>query len=149
MVGTLPLAFIANITPEEIPRLFRRVAKRLAEQTDPGTAREIWTAVKVLMGLKYEDDFVMNMLKSVSFLEDSTTYRAMMRKGMAEGMAKGEAKGKVEEARPLLLKFGTKKLGRPDVKAIAKIDRIGSLQRLEDLIERTFVVSNWKELFSK
>jgi predicted transposase YdaD len=156
-LGTLPLAFIANITRDKIPSLFRRVAKRLAEETDPGTAKEIWTTVKVLMGLKYEDDFVMDIFERVSFLEDSTTYQAMVRKGKAEGEAvgkvegkvEGKAEGKVEEARSLLIKFGAKKLGKPDVKTIAKIDRIRSLERLEDLIEHVFVVASWKELFSK
>ena len=160
-LGTLPLAFIADATPEQIPSLVRRAAKRLARETSRSKEGEMWTAVSVLMGMKFEEEFVAHTLKGIHTMTDSVTYQAILRQGkemgvregkemgVREGEVTGLKKGLAKEARTLLLRLGEKQFGKPNSKTIAEINKIGSVERLEDLAVRVLSVTSWVELLSK
>jgi hypothetical protein len=71
-------------------------------------------------------------------VKDSTTYQKILRDGRAEGLAEGRTKGHIEEARRIVLRRGTKRFGEPEAAVLAELEDIGDINRLEDLIERSF-----------
>ena len=68
----------------------------------------------------------------------STTYQLILKEGKAEG--------KEEEAKQLLLRLGTKRFGPPSGHIEAELQKITSLERLEQLAERLLEAENWQEL---
>ena len=62
------------------------------------------------------------------------------------GRAEGEARGRVEEARKILIRHGTKKFGPPDEQVKARIAALADLDRLHDLVDRVLDVASWDEL---
>ncbi len=66
--------------------------------------------------------------------------------GKLRGEARGEARGKANEARAILLRQGTHRFGAPDAKVLETLNRIDSLDRLEDLTIRMLIVPSWTEL---
>ncbi len=92
-LGALPLAFIADIQAEGVLTLVKRAKIRLKRETDSKTASEIWTAISILLGLRYEREQVDYWLKGVREMEDSVTYQAIVEKGLAKGYERGIERG--------------------------------------------------------
>jgi predicted transposase YdaD len=143
-LGLLPLAPLGDVQAAELPAVIGQMKQRLAQETRI-QAGELWSAVYLLMGLRYPDALIQTLLQGVTGMEESVTYQAIIRKGEA----KGEAKGKAEEARRMLLLFGRDKLGEPPQDVQAALDALADVQRLEELAVRLKHVSNWHELLGK
>jgi hypothetical protein len=73
-------------------------------------------------------------------MKDSTTWQEIVQEGRMEGA--------VDEARKLLLRLGSKQLGRPSARAQAALAKIADLDRLEALIERLGTVESWQALLA-
>jgi hypothetical protein len=72
-------------------------------------------------------------------MRDSSAYQAILEEG-AE-------RCQIEEARKLLLRWGTKRLGNPDAATEAALRAITDLDRLELLLDRLQQnVTSWAEL---
>ena len=82
-------------------------------------------------------------------MKESSTYQAILAEGRAEGEARGEARGKADEARRLLLRIGSKRLGPPDAQAEAAIAALDSVERLEQMADRLLEVESWNELLAE
>ncbi len=67
-------------------------------------------------------------------MRESVTYQAIL------------DEGRVEEARRLLLRQGTRRFGPPDARTEAWLMSIKNLDRLEALGEELVVVASWEEL---
>jgi predicted transposase YdaD len=80
--------------------------------------------------------------------EESTTYQAILREGREEGREEGLAMGRVEEARAILLRQGTKRFGTPSDQIRAALAGITQIERLEVLTERLLDVESWDELLA-
>src|SRR5438876_579558 len=70
----------------------------------------------------------------VFFMEQSTTYQAIVRRGRAEG------------ARRMLHLQGETKFGPPDAATQAAIESIDDLKQLEELCVRLMSAGSWQEL---
>jgi len=75
-------------------------------------------------------------------MTESVTYQKILREGRAEGRVEGRA----EEARRILKRLATRRLGDPSPEVEALIDAIVDLERLEQLADRVLDVSSWQEL---
>lgn len=54
-LALLPLAPIANVTPDQLPGIIDRMVARVdAEIADETAVNEFWTSVYILMGLRYD-----------------------------------------------------------------------------------------------
>jgi predicted transposase YdaD len=137
-LGTLPLAPISAVTEAELPGVVAQMKQRLARETQPARAEELWTATYVLMGLRYQAALVSQLLQGVLEMEESVTYQAIIRKG--------EAKGKREEARKSLLLVGKECLGVPPKVVLTTIEAIDDLARLEQLIVQAMKAKSWEAL---
>jgi predicted transposase YdaD len=145
-VATLPLAPISAVTAAELPGVVERVKKRLTEPQAAGQADELWTAIYVLMGLRYDEALIGRLLEGVRDMEESVTYQAIIRKGEAKGRAEGRAEGQLEEARRVLLIVGRRRLGEPTADVIAALDAKTEVPELEQLAERLDQAASWQDL---
>ncbi len=114
----------------------------------------MWSAVYILMGLRYDQALVQRLLQGVRGMKESVTYQAILQEGKAEGLALGEAKGivmgkaegKAEEARRLLLLLGRDAFGEPSGAVQAAIRAVTDVQRLEQLAIQVKNAASWDEL---
>ena len=77
-------------------------------------------------------------------MKESVFYQMILEEGEARGVAKGE----VNEARRVLLRQGCRRFGPSEPDIVATIEAIGSIERLEGLLDRILDVSGWEELLA-
>lgn len=147
-VGTLPLAPISDVKKEELPQVIDVMKQRLDREVSTEESREIWTATKVLMGLRYSRDLAGILLKGVIDMEESTTYMEIIEKGIERGMQRGLERGRLDEARATLLRLGVKRLGNPSPQIESILQAIGEVAKLEALTDRLIdtPASSWESL---
>ncbi len=104
-LGTLPLAPIGAVTESDLPGVIDRLKEKLAAPRYRKAAGPLWTAVDVLMGLRYDRALIEQLLQGVRGMKESVTYQAIVE----EGVAKGELRG----ARRILLLSGEEQFGVP------------------------------------
>jgi predicted transposase YdaD len=117
--------------------------ERLEGEASYEQSRELWAATLLMMGLRYDNALIEQLLKGVQGTEESTTYQLIL----SRGEAKGEAKGEVNEARKIVLRLGRKRFGEPDA-PVQKALRDRSLDPLEVMIDRMLEVESWAELLA-
>lgn len=141
-MGTLALAPISDVAEHEVRQVIRRMQTRLTEARARRRAAEVWAATYVLLGLRYSDTVAHALFQKVLGMEESATYRAIVRKGKEQG----RVEGRVEGERRVLLLVGERTLGTPDAETRAALERIDDAARLEELAARLTSVSSWQEL---
>jgi hypothetical protein len=99
---------------------------------------ELWTATKVLLGLRYQAKLIEQLLQGVRAMKESTTYQAI------------KAEGRLEEVRRLLFRVGEERfVTGPTPEQQAVIEAITDADRLEELVIRTLHVGTWAELLDR
>ncbi len=141
-LGLVPLAPLGAVRPEELPAVIAQMKQRLDREVPPSEAAELWSATYILMGVRYEQAVIQRLLQGVMSMKESVTYQAILDEGRAEGIAKGKA----EEARRILRMQGENLLGEPSAEAIAALDAMTDVQKLEDLIMRLPQATSWQAL---
>jgi len=154
-VGLVPLAPLTNVTEADLPGVVRRMAERINDEPRPRAAK-LWTATYLLMGVRYPDDVVNQLLEGIQSMRESSTYQAILKEGRQEGRVEGRQEGRVEgrqEGRvdgeqKLLLRMGTKRFGKPNAATVAAIEALRDIDRLENLGERILDpgIRDWDEL---
>ena len=140
----LPLAPLCAGAPTDPLELVRQVEPRLEQETAP-EAEKLSFLMLTLMGLVYSPEQVDSVRNRMKALEDSVTLHMLL----DEGRVEGRLEGRVEEARGILLRIGSKRLG-PGTRSIAsRVNSITNLPYLEALIERTLSVESWTDLFAE
>jgi predicted transposase YdaD len=157
-LGTLPLAPISDVAKEDVPGVIRQMKQRLAQPQARARAPELWTATRILLGLRYDEEFAQVVLQGVRGMRESVTYQAIVAEGRAEGLAEGRveglaeglAKGRLEGARRVLLRLGEKKFhSAPDATVRAAVEAINDEERLEQLTDNVLRVASWEELLKE
>lgn len=136
-LGTVPLAPVGEVRQEELPAVIDQMKRRL-ERVPRGEAAKLWFATYYLMNLRYEGALIETLLQGVSNMDESEFYQNIIRKG--------EALGEAREARKMLLLQGRSRFGEPPPEAVAALDAVTDLSRLEELGVRLLQVSSWQEL---
>lgn len=145
-LGTLPLAPLGAITEEDLPGVVAHMQSRLTSIPDATEAKELWTAIYILMGLRYEKELVNHLLRGVLAMQESVTYQAIIEEGMAKGMAQGIARGELRHAQKILLRQGEERFGRPSAAVKAAIEKTTNLKKLDQLSLRLLKVRSWSQL---
>jgi hypothetical protein len=140
-LGLVPLAPLGAVRQADLPAVVAQMKRRFDREA-PRLAAELWSATYILMGLRYQDALIQTLLRGVATMEESVTYQAILRKGEALG----EAKGKAEEARRVLLLLGRTRFGEPSAEAVAALDALSDVGRLEELAVRLLRAGSWEEL---
>ncbi len=133
-VGTLALAPISAVNEGRVPDVIRRMKERLGREKKQRLIADVWASTYLLLGLRYSDAFADMLFREVLQMEESTTYQAIVRKAS------------IAEARRIMLRQGQLQFGPPDDAALASLNSIVDLQRLEELSERLLKVDSWQEL---
>jgi predicted transposase YdaD len=137
-----PFAVLASGTLEgRAPAILSQIAR---SGSDAGS---LTTAAFVLAGLRFTAEEIERFLRRSPQMRESSTYRLLVAEGHAEGRVEGRVEGREEEARALLLRVGSLRLGTPSERISQHIDSLG-LEELESRFEALFVgVESWDELF--
>ncbi|MGE3912527.1 MAG: hypothetical protein AB7K36_24410 [Chloroflexota bacterium] len=143
-LGVLPMAPLAAVRPAEPPAILRQVARRVRQEAPPTIADELWAATFLLLGLRYDERTVREMVRRMSWLQESSTYQAIL----AEGREEGREEGRAEIARRFVLDLGTETFGAPDQATVAALQEISDLTTLERLHRRILTATNWAELLA-
>ena len=139
-LGTLPLAPISNVAEPELASVIDRMRAQTKHWARP-TARDVWTATYLLMGLRYQPILVKGVLQGVLEMEESTTYQ--------EILAKGAQAGALAEAKKTLLLLGRERFGRASARVKQIVEAINDLDRLEDLELQVLKAANWDALLER
>lgn len=148
-LGLVPLAPLGDVQKDELPAIVAQMKQRFDREA-PGQDKALWSAVYIMMGLRYESTLVQSLLRGVVNMKESSTYQAILAEGLAEGKAEGKAEGeaigKAAEARRMLLLQGRDRFGEPSAKIMASLDAMTDLSQLEALAVRLLHVKTWEEL---
>lgn len=129
------------MTEPELPGVIERLKDKLETPRYRRAAGRLWTAVDVLMGLRYDRAMIEQLLRGVRGMKESVTYQAIVEEGVA--------KGRLEEARRMLILLGEEEFGTPpERRDRASIEAVNSLEQLEQLARRTRHVRGWGELLA-
>ena len=139
-VGLLPLAPLTDEAQADLPGVVGRVVERLRAETSREQAGKMETATFVLMGLRYEKEFVRQLFRGVPDMEESTTYQYILQRG--------ETRGEVRGMRETILQVGRRKLGEPSDDQVAALEQFADPNRLRGLASRIFDVTSWQELLT-
>jgi predicted transposase YdaD len=135
-IGVLPLAPIGAVTAGDLPAVLAEMRRRMRRLPERGQVERLWTATYVLMGLRYDESFVEQLLQGVLGMEESVTYQAIIRKGA------------IQEAKRMLLRQGRIRFGAAGKRAQAALAAINDVDQLEKLGERLLAAPSWEELLS-
>jgi predicted transposase YdaD len=140
--GTLPLAPISALSAAELPSVIARMKERLQSRRLKPRAAGLWTATRVLMGLRYTQPLVDKLLEGVTGMEESVTYQAIVAKGVEKGRREGEVAG-LKEA---LVIVGSQHFGDPDDQVIAALEALEDADQLKRLHTRLRSAAGWHDL---
>jgi predicted transposase YdaD len=140
----LPLAPLTSFPRHELPSIVDHIKQRFDREAELPQKGRLWTATKVLMGLKYDDALTELLLQGVVGMEDSVTYQSMVRRASETARESGRA----EEARKVLRRLGTREHGPLPADLNALLEQISDLDQLEGLIDRVLLISSWEELLN-
>jgi hypothetical protein len=137
-LGLVPLAPLGDVRPDELPAVITQMKRRLGREVPPSVAAELWSAAYILMGLRYEQALVQKLLQGVMAMKESVTYQAILEEG--------RLKGELEEARKVLLLQGRSRFGEPSAEALAAVNGLTDVQKLEELTVRLLQATTWHDL---
>jgi len=141
-LGTLPLVPLAAIDPGRLPALIRQMDLRLRREVSPDAIRDFWATTMILMGPRYDEVQVDELLRGVRQMRESVTYQAILREGRDEG----RVEGRVEGERRLVARLGTQRFGAPGPSVVAALDALTDVDALERLADRLLTAQSWDDL---
>jgi predicted transposase YdaD len=150
-LGTLPLAPLTRDALADPADAIRRMKQRLSGSLPDEILGELWSATGILMGLKYPDRSIVQLLRGVRAMKESTFYQAILAEGRAEGRVEGRAEAErraVERERRILIAAGGRCFGPPDASVLAALGAIRDEDRLCRLGERLADAQSWDELLA-
>jgi predicted transposase/invertase (TIGR01784 family) len=134
-VGLYPFASLAQTDEPEL--VLREVAARIEEIPELKIQADISAMSYILAGLVLDRDRVGRIIRR-DIMRESVTYQEILE----EGEVKGETQGRFKEARGLVIRLLTRKLGNVSPTLLAKIEAL-PLERLEllgeDLLDFTSI----------
>ena len=88
------------------------------------------------MGLRYPPELARQLLPGVRNMRESSTYQMILAEGWAE------------EARQMLIRLGTARLGPPDASTQAVLAPLTDPEQLERFGEQLFSATSWRQLLA-
>jgi predicted transposase/invertase (TIGR01784 family) len=130
-VGLYPFASLAQTDQPEL--VLREVAARIENIPERKLQADISAMSYILAGLVLDRDRVGRIIRR-DIMRESVTYQEILAEGEVKGKTQGLAEGRIGEARGLVIRQLTRKLGNVSSKLLAKIEDL-SLERVESLGE--------------
>lgn len=130
----VPLAPLAAVAPGDLPDVVRRMDERLRRPDAAARAADLWTATRILMGLRYSEDETDRLLRGVLTMEESVTYQAILRDG------------RIAEAQGWVSALGTSRFGPPSARESRALAAITDHPRLVGMRDRILTATSWADL---
>ena len=83
-LGTLPLAPLARVKKKDLPAVIDRMKERFDREVSQTESNLLWTATKILMGMRYSKELAATLLKGVQRMKESVTYQAIVEEGVVQ-----------------------------------------------------------------
>lgn len=147
-LGVLPLAPIAAVERERLPDLIRQMQERVEREAPPEYAGELWAAISLLMGLRYDDNETRHLLRGIRGMHESSVYQALLEEGREEGREQGREQGQLLDARQIVAELGTAKFGAPDAATRSLLERVSDVAALHRLAVGVLSASSWDDLLT-
>jgi predicted transposase YdaD len=136
-ISLLPLAPISAVPKGELPAVIGRMEQRLSAEPNRTTVAELWSATKVLLGLRYKAEFIDQLLRRMTVMKESTTYQAILREG------------RVEQLREDVRQLGQEKFKiTTPAEVQSALDNITDLEELRQHLQRILEAKSWNELLA-
>ncbi len=146
VLGALP----ENMSLETgLASVVQKLIARLQRDTPKDNALRLLTAAYVLSGLRVPRTKALHLFDGVRAMRDSDTFMAIIEEGEAKGLKKGRLQGRLEEARALLFRIGTRKFGPPGKRVMSAVDAIADIEQLENILERIVEADSWRDVLTK
>ena len=139
-VGLLPLAPLTDEAAADLPGVVDHVIRRLRAETPRAEAAKMEATTFILMGMRYEKDFVARLFQGVPDMEESSTYQLILSKGVTLGEVRGQHK--------LILDLGRLKFGEPSPAQSSALMGISNLDRLAEVGCGILTAATWDELLA-
>jgi predicted transposase YdaD len=140
-LGLVPLAPLADVPEPTLPAVIGEMRTRIDGQPDRPLAAKLWAATYLLMGLRFDQALIDNVLSGVMQMEESVTYQAILRRGREEGRTEG--------LRESILAQGEEKFGPPSAEQVAALVAITDAARLHTISKKLLHASTWDELLTE
>jgi predicted transposase YdaD len=139
-LGTLPLAPISQVTEAQLPGVIEAMKRRLDSEVSAEEGKELWTATRLMMGLRWSPEFVGQLLRGVQGMQESSTYQEIVQEGYGKGCT--------AEARRMIVRSGSRVLGAPDAVTLRALEAITDPNKLEEANDRLVdgKAVSWAEL---
>jgi predicted transposase YdaD len=138
-LGTLPMAPVSNLSEMEPAEVIRRMQERIDPQPREA-AGMFWSATGILMGLRYRREEILELLRGVRGMKESSFYQMILDEGRADGATR--------EARRILIRQGERRYGPAGPETVAAIERIAGVEAVEALIDRLTEATTWEGLLA-
>ncbi|MCC7367125.1 MAG: hypothetical protein IT306_01810 [Chloroflexi bacterium] len=143
-LGILPLAPLAALPPGRLPEVLRRIEERMGDDLPRSTADEIWSSVSLLMGLRYDEEAIRDLLRRFPYMRESITYQIILEEGREEGREAGER----QRAQRDILRLGAQRFGAPDAATVATIHQTTDLPALDRMMDGILRADDWADLLA-
>ncbi len=84
--------------------------------------------------------------RGIAAMQESSTIRAWIEEGRQKGLEEAQEEGRTMEARRIVQLLGAIRFGEAGDAVVSRLEAISNLEKLEELVDRVFIVSSWDEL---
>ncbi|HZT79981.1 MAG TPA: hypothetical protein VFA26_07165 [Gemmataceae bacterium] len=138
---TLPLAVLGRLAEgvsleDGLAAVARRLIERLDREASPERAQKLLTSALLLTGLRVRRDVARQAFQRARAMDlrDSDTYLAILEEGCERQVKKDIAR------------LGQKRFGPAEAAALARLQAMTDLSRLERILDRVMEASGWQDL---
>jgi predicted transposase YdaD len=141
-LALLPLAPLAQTNSPQT--LLSQVAQNLDKIADRETKRDIAAYTEILAGLRFEKDFIRQLL-SEDIMKESVIYQDIFQKGEKKGEERGKQIGEQLGEVKFCLRLLNQRFGELDAEIIERV-KVLPVEQLENLGAALFNISEVAEL---
>jgi hypothetical protein len=140
-LGTLPLAALTDQAVNQLPGVIVRFEERLRELKAPAdAANELRGIAFVLMGLRYDKEYVQRLYQGVLGMQESSTYQWILEQGAARGAARAFHES--------ILIVGEGRFGPAPAEVRDAVNAITDSDRLRRITRRLQQAADWNDLLA-
>jgi predicted transposase YdaD len=137
-LGVLPLAPLTDAAVPLLPTVIARIDERLRQEV---SSREedshLRNAIILLMGMRYEPNFLQSLFRGVATMLESTSWYPYLMN-----------RGGVAALRSAIKRMGQHRFGPPSTTVSTTLDTLDDINELEQLSVRLLDASSWEELLA-